>query len=449
MMEPRMRTNARSAPTDDEATRNRRWHRGSSLRRAVQLSYLAAGIWAAGNALTGTVLITYLAQEFGAQGSEIGWLLAAPALVGLLRLFTPRLAEFAGGLKPLCLATSTASYVLLAGIPLLAWQGVPEGDRRAALWSLVAVFCASQLLEQIGTVALWSWLGHLVPRRLLGRYFGRRTMLQLAVVIPTLLASAAAADRLKALYSESPAMPYAYLTGMGTLLMLVAMIPLACMPPPARSTQPTGPVWRAIAAPLADRNARRLLTYGCWFAFFNGLTAAPQNIYPKAVLKLPLRDMQWMQTVMRLGQAVLSYVIGPWSDRRGNRAILIASQVAIGAAPLFFLWADAAHPYRLVGAWVLFSAYAGINICLPSLTMLLAPRGEIVPALAAYYAFTSLFVTLGNLAGGYLFDYVRRPEFAPWWSTMRLDPFAAAFVLAFVTRTAGALLLLRVDDPRS
>ena len=151
---------------------------------------------------------------------------------------------------------------------------------------------------------------------------------------------------------------------------------------------------------------------------------------------------------MRLGQAGLSAVVGPWSDRRGNRNVLIVSQIAVGLAPLFFLWSSPEHPYRLAGAWLLWSAYAGINICLPNLTMLLAPSGERASHLSAYYAMSSIFLTLGTLAGGELFDYVRRPEFASFWSTSPVDPFAASFVIAIVTRTAGALLLLRVEERR-
>lgn len=420
----------------------------SRLRRIVRLSYLAAVVWAAGNALTGTVLISYLAQEFGATGRDIGRLLAAPALVGLLRLFTPRLAAAVGGVKPLCLATSTLSYLLLFGIPWLAWTDLPDGDRTSALRNLVVVYCVSQLLEQVGTVALWSWLADLVPRRLLGRYFGRRNLWQLAVVVPMMLGGAVAADRLKSAFPERPAVPYACLTALGALLMLAAMGPLALLP--ASRTKPSDgrPAWSTLVAPLRDRASRRLLTYGCWFALFNGLFAAPQNIYPKAILKLSPADMLWMQSLMRLGQAGLSFLVGPWSDRRGNRGVLIASQLAIGSAPLLFLWANAEHPYRLVGAWLLFSAYAGINICLPNLTILLAPRGEHGSFLAAYYALTSLFATLGNLLGGYAFDYVRSSEATAWRQSIDVDPFAAAFLLAWITRTAGVLWLLRVDDPR-
>ncbi len=418
------------------------------MRRAVRWSYLASVVWAAGNALLSTQLIVFLAQEYGAKGREVSWLLAAPALVGLLRLFTPALIDLLGGVKRLCLLTSIASYVVLAGISISAWRGLPVADPRTGLPLLLAIYCTSQLLEQIGTVALWTWLGDLVPRRLLGRYFGRRTMLQLAVVVPVLLGSAAASEWLQKVYPQQRLMPYAWLTGVGTGLMLLAMLPLTQLPDVPRRTALRPSILSQLAAPFAQKSSRRLLTYVGWFAFFNGLTATPQNIYPKGILKLRVGDLLWMQTLMRLGQAGLSAVVGPWSDRHGNCNVLVVSQLAVGLAPLFFLWSSPEHPYRLAGAWLLWSAYAGINICLPNLTMLLAPTGERASHLSAYYAMSSIFLTLGTLAGGELFDYVRRPEFTSFWNTLPVDPFAASFVIAIVTRTAGALLLLRVDERR-
>lgn len=423
--------------------------RGPELRRAIRWSYVAAVVWAAGNALLSTQLIIFLAQEYGAQGREVSFLLAAPALVGLLRLFTPRLIADYGGVKRLCLGTSIASYVMLGAIPLLALRGMPSGNVRATLPALIAVYCTSQLLEQIGTVVLWTWLGDLVPRRILGRYFGRRTLLQLCAVVPMLLLSVAATEYLQTHFQgESRSLPYALLTGTGTTLMLLAMWPLSRMPDVTHHSTDRLPIGTQLAAPLHHRPSRRLLGYGCWFAFFNGLTATPQNIYPKGVLKLNVRDLQGMQTVMRLGQAGLSFFVGPWSDRRGNRTILFLSQIAVGLAPLFFLWSTPEHPYRLYGAYVLWSAYVGINICLPNLTMLLAPKGGRASHLAAYYAYTSLFLTVGTLVGGELFDYVRRPEFKSFWTAAPLDPFQMAFVIALITRTAGALLLLRVDEQK-
>lgn len=417
----------------------------ANLRRALNWSYLASAVWAAGNVLAGGVLVNFLAQELGARGRELAWLGAAPALVGLLQLFTPALIVRFGNAKRLCLSTSLVSYAILAGLPVLAFARISDGHRPLLL-ALIGVYCLHQLLEQVATVALFTWLGDLVPRRLLGRYFGRRNFIQMLVVVLTLLGSDQASKYLGTVYPGEKILPYAWLTAVGTACYFAAMAALAAVP----ATAPRGTGRRTtlaeVIAPLKFAPSRRLLAYNCWFSFFNGLTTTPQQMYPKMVLGLAREPVQWMAAAMRLGQAAISPIVGPVSDRRGNVPVLVVSQVAVGAAPLFFLWADSGHPNRLYGAYLLWSFYAGINICLPNLTMLLAPPGGQAPYLAAYRASSSLMLTAGTLVGGYLFEWLRDNDVAVPLGAMQLDPFALAFIFAFVTRTAGALLLLRVDE---
>lgn len=415
------------------------------LRRALNWSYVAAAVWAAGNIFAGEVLFYFLAQELGAKGRQLAWLAAAPALVGLLRLFTPAMIVRVGNAKRLCVSTSLASYAVLALMPWAAGSGLPWTGR-SLVWTLVVVYCLHQLLEQIATVALWTWLGDLVPRRLLGRYFGRRNLLQLIVVVVSLAASTWVSDRMYARYGEQSMARYVLLIAVGTCCYFGSTAALMKMPPTTPRVVRTS-TFAEILAPLGDRASRRLLGYVCWFAFFNGLTSVPQRIFPRSVLNLKFHDVLGMQIAMRAGQALLSPFVGRTSDRYGNVPVLVVSQVAVGLAPLFFLWADAEHPNRLYGAYLAWIFYAGINICLPNLTMLLAPPGGQSPYLSAYYALTSLFLTVGNLASGELFDWMRDSGWAVVVGSWRLDVFALAFVLAAVTRTAGALLLLRVGEP--
>src|SRR6185312_9279183 len=103
------------------------------------------------------------------------------------------------------------------------------------------------------------------------------------------------------------------------------------------------PSWKSLFAPLADSRFRWWLGYGCWFSFFNGVTQSAQNIYPKQVLNVGLREQAEMRTLMQVGQAGVSFWAGPFSDRFGNRPVLIASQLFVASGPLFFLLATPEH----------------------------------------------------------------------------------------------------------
>ncbi len=74
-------------------------------RQARRLAVWNAAVWAIGNGLAGTTLITYLAKEIGAArlGLSIGLILAAPQVVGLLRLGAPAMIDRLAGRKPFCI----------------------------------------------------------------------------------------------------------------------------------------------------------------------------------------------------------------------------------------------------------------------------------------------------------------------------------------------------------
>ncbi len=238
---------------------------GALRRRALRLGLINGALWSIGNGLSTGSLMYYLAQELGAQGTAVSLLIAAPSLIGLLRLVTPRLIAPLGGTKAACLKMLLAAYVLLSlGMPSITLLGVES--RRAMLAALITLICVHQLLEYIGSVALWSWLGALVPPRIRGRYFGRRNLWQMAVLIPTLLASGAFTDHWKQTHlSTEPdrvLLGYIIPTTLGGCLLLASLLPLVFMPDVAIVRRRAG---GGIVAALADRRYGRLLMYRGWF----------------------------------------------------------------------------------------------------------------------------------------------------------------------------------------
>ena len=163
-------------------------------RRALALGHVNAALWAAGNALTTGSLVSYLARDLGAQGLALSLVLAAPNLAGLLRLCAPGIIYRAGTARRACLWLSSLSYLLIVGLPAIALAGAGDfairgglGHDRAAVRSPVARIPRHGRAVESGG-AIWC------RRRIRGRYFARRQMVQLAVSIPTLLASGYFAD---------------------------------------------------------------------------------------------------------------------------------------------------------------------------------------------------------------------------------------------------------------
>ena len=380
-------------------------------RRALAWGHVNGGIWAAGNALTTGSLVVYLARDLGAAGLGLSLVLAVPNLAGLSRLIAPAVIYQAGTARRACLRYSLASYLLIVGLPLVA-AAAPQLSRTATVATMIALLFVHQLLEYLGNVALWSWWGDLVPTLVRGRYFARRQRIQLAVTVPTLLLGGHFADQWRERFQDQPdrlLLAYAIPTGLGAALLLASLVPLYLMPPTRDYPRPQGhTVLRAIRAPFVDRRFWSVLVFRGWFSLANGVSQVVQNaIYPKDILGFGVAPMSMLRVTTQVGQFAGARSVGKWSDRFGNRPVLMAAQTAVSLALLFFIFARPETRWLMVGAWVLFAAYIAHNICLPNLVLKLSPEVERPAYVAANEAIGSVLHSVSTIGGGLLFDYLR------------------------------------------
>ena len=417
-------------------------------RRARRLAYLNGGLWAIGNGLASSSLVVYLALELDAPGLGvgIGVLLAAPRIAGLLQLAAPAMIARLGDRKRFCVGTLLASAVVLFGLPFAASPNcLPSA--RMSLAALALLWCVYHLLEYLGRVALWSWFADLVPGRIRGRFFGiRERWMTTGQAVGMVVAGLFTWYWHGQWYPDLPRwIGYAGPAVVGTLFMAGSVIPLARIPGIASGpTTSAAATLGTLAAPFADKRFRRLLLFGCWFSFFNGVTQTAQLIFPYRVLGLTLFVMLALKTGMRMGQLAISPWMGKLADRFGNKPVMLATLPVVAAGPAFFLVAGAAGWWWLIGAWTVWVAYAGLNVCLPNLMLKLSPGQTNTPHIATYYAVTGFSTAVATLIGGWMFDNFGDYYF--WFpfagKAYSLDFYQYSFLFGWITRTMGVLLLL-------
>lgn len=418
-------------------------------RRGLKLGLVNAAIYSMGYALTTGAIVTYLAIDLGANGKALSLLLATPSLAGLLRLFSPAIIARVGSTKRTCIAAFACGFTVLLGLPVVGWLA-PQMPRGGALALLICVVCTYQLLDFIGYVAMWAWFAELVPLRVRGNYFGWRQTVQLIVSIPTALAAGYFADHWREAYKDVASMKllgYALPNALGTVCMLGSLIPLALMPAAGSVPPAVGIPWRAMAAPFRNWRFRRLLSFRAGLSIANGISQAAEKVFPKTVLKLGVGDMAIMKNVMQVGQIGVSRWAGPFSDRFGNRPVLIACQWMVSLAMVFYLIASPApawHAWLLLGAWALWSFYAGHNICLPNLALKLAPAEEKSPYVAAHEATASVCHAAATVAGGFLFDWLNGADTLS--RPFLLNTYQIVFGLALLLRLATVPLAGALDE---
>jgi len=427
----------------------------AQLRRARRLAYLNGSLWAGGNALASTTLVVYLAKEFGAAGLAVGVILAAPKLIGVLRMGEPVLAGWIGDRKRLCIGGFLASSVVLGGMLLLCGSGILP-SARYSLVALIVLWSLYHLLEYLATVALWAWQADLVPRRIRGRFIGRRERWMMLATLAGAAASGLGTLGWKSSLAPSPRqiwIGYAISAAVGAIVLAAAVVPLAMMPASrfaastAASTAASVRRWSELLAPLRDRRYLSLLAFGVWFSFFNGLTQSAQYVYSidRFALNLDLLWLLLLASIMRLGQSLAAPQVGRLVDRLGNRPVLVASQLIVSTGLLFYWMATPADPWPIAGAWIVWIAYVGLNVGLVNLMLKLSPA-EASAYIAAYFGLTGLVYGFSTVVGGWLFDAAGRYDgfVLGRWTFSRYDLF---FLGGTLGRAAGVFWLLRLVEP--
>jgi MFS family permease len=430
----------------------------SERRHAWNLAYWNVGLWAMGNGLTSTTLVVFLALELDAKnlGLGISLILAMPHLVGLLRLATPILIGRIADRKTFCLGTFILSGLLLFCLPLVAAPNTLH-SAEMSLVALVILWSLYHLMQYLGTIALYSWLADIAPLQIRGRFFGYRQRWLVAGEAIGAMGCGLFSYWWIGMYTDYPHMKwigYAIPAGLGAWFMIAAIVPLWLMPRAEAVSRTRRTIdWKSLTRPFTDNRFLRLLVFGCWFSFSNGLTQTVQYSYPKDILNISLLAMLAVSTFMRLGQLSISPWLGRMADSMGNVPIMLFCLLATAQGPLFYVFSTPQQPWWFVGAWILWIAYAGLNIALPNLMLKLASCAtgsasvSNTPYIAAYFTVTGLCYAANTILGGWLFDRYGNSTFTFMGSTLDYNQWI--FLIGWAARCLGLLALLLVIELRN
>jgi MFS family permease len=416
--------------------------RDSDLPSAMRLANANAALWAIGNGLISTLLVIYLASDLGASGLSISLILAAPRFAGLLRLGVPALIARLRSRKFVCISAYVTSSVVLCCVPAVA----ALHDRingRVVIALFVASWCLYHLAEYVGTVALWSWIGDLTPANIRGSQLGRREFWLTAGRLGGLVASAGLAVVWKWAMPSAPRWePLALSAAIGAVMMVVAAVPLIRMPGMSHSPSaaPRAP-WRSIRRAIVDPGYSRLLIFIFWFSIANGFTATAQEKFSISVLNVTYPIRQFLQGMMRTGQLAIAPWAGQWVDKFGSRPIMIVSQLIVSSGLVFFLIATPERPWLIGGAFLVWSAYAGLNVGLDNIKLKLAPVDNNSPFVAIYHATGDLANGVATVIGGCIYDYIVTEKSAA------TSFYTQIFVFGLIARMFAVPLLAWLIEP--
>lgn len=428
----------------------------STRRRSIRAFYLNGACWGLGNGLVSSSLIVYLAGEHGAAGLAVSLILAAPRLVGVLRQGAPIWIAKVGDRQRFCVRLFLAASVVLLLLPLVSAPGALP-TKQLSLVVLICLWTLYHLLEFLALVALWAWIGEVVPNSIRGRFIGQRAQLLNALQAAGMVAGGGASwwwrDRCEQLDQHASIwFGYAGCAMVGAVLLCLAVWPLARAPAPksasGSATVDKLPSWSEIFAPFFDRDYRRFLAYGGWFSLANGITSSATFMFQMLVLNITYAGRLALDGTSQGAQSLVMPYCGRAIDRWGGVPVLVVSQVLVALGLVFFLIATPAQWWWIIGTYVLWVAYAGVNTAMPKLMLSLTRREQYATYAAAWFAWIELVYALSTLAGGILFDWANKKYTSQEWPGWGIDHYAAIFLLGLVLRLLAAGWAMRIREPR-
>ncbi len=423
----------RAVPLPPRAAPAPGWTR-SRLRRSLRAS-TAEGIAAeVVGAATSTAAVTAWALHLGCGPAAIAVLGAMPFVAHVLQIPAAALTARFGARRValVAVAVSRQAYLPLVALPFLA---ASPGTARTLLLAAAAVHNGLGIVCNNGWVA---WMGELVPVRLRGRYFGRRTAICTG-------AAALAGVGVGALLDRSPAGRGATLSALAALTCVAGGASTVLMARQHDGLRARGGAARraSFRAVLRSRAPRRwaVLQAACGLA--SGFAVPFFGVFVLRDRALGFAFLAAYGAVVAVAKTVSAPAWGRWTDRAGGaRRVVIAANALAVAGPV--LWIASA---RLGPAVLLVDAGAGgVATAGASVACLVFPLSISDDATRPVYH--AVFAVAGGLAfGAGTAVAAALAGRAPGWTLA--GPLTLPFALCAVVRAVAVALSARVADARA
>jgi len=309
----------------------------------------------------------------GFDDIHFGLMTAVVPAAALANLAAVVIIERTGLRKYLFIVSMSISRLLWLVVAVIL---VTLGGTRVGIWLVLVTVLVSWVLASLGSPAWLTWMGDLLPKRIRGRYWARRSQIARLILIPVAIGLSIFMDYM--MDPSKPTTPEAQpqvVWALAGMLVLAAMLGLGDIlvflrirevmpttpdkpPPPVVNIDVSRPgtggivgavgyvgryvgavVWQLLIGPLREHAFRRYVLYGATVNF--ALTVGGSFYIRNMKENLGLSHLSINIIYMILGPLMAILAARPWGrliDRWGRRpAMMVATVVAaFGAVPYFF-----------------------------------------------------------------------------------------------------------------
>jgi len=410
----------------------------AGLRASFRASYAEGAAAELVGAFTGGTVLTAWALHLGATPFVIGLLGALPLAAQVCHLPSAFLTQLLGP-KPVAMAAVGASRLVWLPLVAMPFVALPA---RTELSLFLALVAASAVLGVLGNNAWLAWMGDLVPDRIRGRFFSRRTIWITVAGSLASLGAGVALDAVTPLGLE-PAM----LSGLAAVACLAGALSVWLLwrqagPDPEHERQRLE--LGALARAALDRRTRPWLRYLlCWNAAV-ALSASFFSYHMLANLGLGFALVALHGVAVATVRIATAPLWGRAVDRLGARPVLVLCSSGIAAVPALWLCVTPEFLWPLaVEAALAGALWAAHGIASMDLTLTSAPASRRPYYVAVFGAASGLGFGIASLLAGLVAAGLpaRLDAFGMSWT-----PIHVLFLASAVARALAALTALHIEE---
>lgn len=438
-------TSPASAPSLSAAPGSRQPEAHATNTRALRRSLracMAEGLVAEViTACAGGAILTGWAIYLHASPLVTGLVLALSQLAQLFQLPAAWTTSLLGRRRACVLLVGASRQVTL---PLVALPFLPisEPARQAVLLGVAGL---AAVLGVLGNNAWVSRMSDLVPKRVRGRYFGRRTAL---CTLGGALAAAGVGvllDRAKA--AEQTGAALALLQALASLCGVVATILMLQQHDPRPEQTRVDLGWSRFVAPLRDPAARGLCIYLISWNAAVGLAGSFFALHMLRNLKMSYTVVALHGTAVAVVRMLAAPVWGRALDKLGARPVLLACSFGIGTVPFIWLFPREGFLWPLLADCLVAGVlWCGHGLAAFNLPLAITPRAERPFYLAVFSTVSGLAFSVATILGGLLTQLLPDQFTLLGWQLCDLH---VLFVISGVLRFGAALTGLRLHEPQA
>jgi MFS family permease len=418
-------------------------NRSSHIRYSLPLITWGCCLFMVFSTGVSSPLITKLIQELGGTPLQVGLYGGIPLIALSMQFIGALMARRMSARKPAFMIWIILGRLLYLPALLVPMHLTQLHNAQGVTWMLFFLFLGN-MLNHMATPLFYSWMGDLIPRRVLHRYWGVRATWSSAVWVVSYLGIM--------FLSTLPQLPFYPLL---TVLIAVSVVSgiidillfVSVHEPPVVPCPPAN-VREILLQPLLDRSYRRLVLF---FSGWNAATvcaAVQMGFYLFAVMDMPVWKATLIWSLQGLGAAVSAKGWGRLAQRRGCVFLL---RVGILFKPIIGIAFVLIRPENAFAILLPVSFFDGMwnaayGVGQNGLMFHNSPPRDRAMFVAAMTGFCGFVGGLSAALGGKFIDtFAERRWDLPWGEA---NAFQMIFLLSSILRLAMALWAWRLEPDK-